>query len=78
MDYHGYRVSPPALGTLDFAEKGKYEEEINAIFTRHANQANLVRKRYEGIAERLEKGDDLPPGVVKMVKIYVATKRKLS
>lgn len=67
-----------ALGTLDFAEKGKYEEEINAIFTRHANQANLVRKRYEGIAERLEKGDDLPPGVVKMVKIYVATKRKLS
>jgi len=26
----------------------------------------------------MEKGDDLPPGVVKMVKIYVATKRKLS
>jgi DNA-directed RNA polymerase subunit beta len=26
----------------------------------------------------MQKGDDLPPGVVKMVKIYVATKRKLS
>ena len=26
----------------------------------------------------MEKGDDLPPGVVKMVKIYVATKRKLA
>ena len=26
----------------------------------------------------MKKGDDLPPGVVKMVKVYVATKRKLS
>ncbi len=66
------------LHTLDFAEKAKYQDEIEAIFTRHSNQAGEVRKRYEGIAERLEKGDDLPPGVVKMVKIYVATKRKLS
>ena len=66
------------LHALDFAEKAKYEDEISAIFTRHANQANLVRNRYQGIAERMEKGDDLPPGVVKMVKIYVATKRKLA
>ncbi|NLZ16642.1 MAG: DNA-directed RNA polymerase subunit beta [Desulfobulbaceae bacterium] len=66
------------LHALDFAEKAKYEDEISAIFTRHANQANQVRKRYQGIAERMEKGDDLPPGVVKMVKIYVATKRKLA
>ncbi len=66
------------LHALDFAEKAKYEDEISAIFTRHANQANLVRNRYQGIAERMDKGDDLPPGVVKMVKIYVATKRKLA
>ncbi len=66
------------LHALDFAEKAKYEDEISTIFTRHANQANLVRNRYQGIAERMEKGDDLPPGVVKMVKIYVATKRKLA
>ena len=38
----------------------------------------MVRGRYLGIVERMEKGDDLPPGVVKMVKIYVATKRKLA
>ncbi len=66
------------LHSLDFAEKAKYEDEIDAIFTRHANQANLIRNRYQGVAERMEKGDDLPPGVVKMVKIYVATKRKLA
>jgi DNA-directed RNA polymerase subunit beta len=27
---------------------------------------------------RYEKGDELPPGVIKMVKVYVAMKRKLS
>ncbi len=66
------------LYALDFSERKKYEDEINAIFGRYKNQAALVRSRYEGIVERMEKGDDLPPGVVKMVKIYVATKRKLA
>ncbi len=66
------------LYALDFSERKKYEDEINAIFGRYKNQAALVRSRYEGIVERMEKGDDLPPGVVKMVKIYVATKRRLA
>jgi DNA-directed RNA polymerase subunit beta len=38
----------------------------------------LVRDRYEARITRLKKGDDLPPGVIRMVKVYVATKRKLS
>ncbi len=66
------------LRHLDFAERKKYEDEIEAIFKRYHSQMVLVRNRYEGIVERMEKGDDLPPGVVKMVKIYVATKRTLS
>ncbi len=66
------------LYALDFSERNKYEDEINAVFSRYKKQAALVRSRYEGIVERMEKGDDLPPGVVKMVKIYVATKRKLA
>jgi DNA-directed RNA polymerase subunit beta len=37
-----------------------------------------VRERYEGIIGRLRKGDDLPPGVIRMVKVYVAVKRKLA
>lgn len=66
------------LRDLDFSEKAKYEEDIEAIFKRYNSQASVVRGRYQGIVERMEKGDDLPPGVVKMVKIYVATKRKLA
>ncbi len=72
------QVAFAALRDMDFAEKAKYYDEIEAIFSRYVNQSNLVQNRYQGIVERMEKGDDLPPGVVKMVKIYVATKRKLA
>ncbi|MBM9511167.1 DNA-directed RNA polymerase subunit beta [Desulfogranum marinum] len=72
------QVSFAALPVLDFAEKAKYSEQIENVFTNYNSQAAVVRSRYEGIAERMEKGDDLPPGVVKMVKVYVATKRKLA
>jgi DNA-directed RNA polymerase subunit beta len=41
---------------------------------------DLVRTREEHFRdkiERLSKGDELPPGVIKMVKVYIAIKRKL-
>ena len=66
------------LRELDFSERAKYLEKIGDIYSRYENQARLISERYDGIIERLKKGDDLPPGVVKMVKVYVATKRKLS
>jgi DNA-directed RNA polymerase subunit beta len=40
----------------------------------------IVRKREEHFREKIErlsKGDELPPGVIKMVKVYIAIKRKL-
>ena len=37
-----------------------------------------VRDEHDARVNRLRKGDDLPPGVIKMVKVYLATKRKLS
>jgi DNA-directed RNA polymerase subunit beta len=66
------------LRTLDFSEKAKYQEQIDQAYARYEKQAALISKRYDGIIDRMKKGDDLPPGVVKMVKVYVATKRKLS
>ena len=72
------KVAFQQLRGLDYSERAKYEIEVEAVFNNYSKQANTVRERYEGIVNRMEKGDDLPPGVVKMVKIYVATKRKLS
>ncbi len=66
------------LREIDFSERVKYIDQIDDIYKRYEKQAKLITKRYDGIIERTKKGDDLPPGVVKMVKVYVATKRKLS
>src|SRR5438045_301567 len=44
-------------------------------------QSDEARKRLEGRSaskvDKLQRGDELPPGVMKMVKVFVATKRKL-
>jgi len=67
-----------SLRLIDFSEKAKYVDNIEDVYERYDNQSRLIGGRYDGIIERMQKGDDLPPGVVKMVKVYVATKRKLS
>jgi len=53
-------------------------EKIHEILERYRDQRELCRMVYEQQISRYEKGDDLPPGVIKMVKVYVAMKRKLS
>jgi DNA-directed RNA polymerase subunit beta len=36
-----------------------------------------IQARFESKVEKLQRGDELPPGVLKMVKVFVAVKRKL-
>jgi DNA-directed RNA polymerase subunit beta len=48
------------------ALKKQYDESVKAIEARFANKV-----------EKLQRGDELPPGVMKMVKVFVAVKRKL-
>jgi DNA-directed RNA polymerase subunit beta len=53
-------------------------EAIHEILEQSRLLKEAVRERFEQHVSRFEKGDDLPPGVIKMVKVYVAMKRKLS
>ncbi|UCD90422.1 MAG: DNA-directed RNA polymerase subunit beta [Desulfobacterales bacterium] len=53
-------------------------EQIHDILERYRQQRERCRNTFEQQMGRYEKGDDLPPGVIKMVKVYVAMKRKLS
>ena len=53
-------------------------EKIHDILERYRAQCDMCRSELESQVGRYEKGDDLPPGVIKMVKVYVAMKRKLS
>ena len=43
-----------------------------------SRQIDVLRKIVREKVEKLQKGDELPPGVIKLVKVYVAMKRKLS
>ncbi len=56
----------------------KATERLHEILATYRNHSNQCRLDFENKVSRYEKGDDLPPGVIKMVKIYVAMKRKLS
>ena len=53
-------------------------EQVHDILERYRTQCELCRESFEESIAKFEKGDDLPPGVIKMVKVYVAMKRKLS
>jgi DNA-directed RNA polymerase subunit beta len=56
----------------------KISQQVHEILERYRDQRELCRLAFEQQVSRYEKGDDLPPGVIKMVKVYVAMKRKLS
>jgi DNA-directed RNA polymerase subunit beta len=66
------------LQEIDYSAWKNVTEKAESLFSQYREQAKLVRERYEGIINRQRKGDDLPPGVIRMVKVYVAVKRKLA
>jgi len=72
------QLSFSAIKKLEYTDKKKLEGEVDLLLERYEGQVKMVRDRYEARIARLKKGDDLPPGVIRMVKVYVATKRKLS
>jgi len=53
-------------------------EQIDEIEEMTSRQIDVLRKITEEKESKLKKGDELPPGVIKLVKVYVAMKRKLS
>jgi DNA-directed RNA polymerase subunit beta len=51
---------------------------VDRIFQGVEEQASVIKTVFDEKIARLRKGDELPPGVFKMVKVYIAIKRKLS
>ena len=52
-------------------------DRVRRILKTMADQTEMVRLAFSEKIERLKRGDELPPGVIKMVKCYIAVKRKL-
>ncbi len=51
--------------------------EIEAMKKQFEDARKRLDRRFEDKVEKLQRGDELPPGVMKMVKVFVAVKRKL-
>ncbi|MGF7212266.1 DNA-directed RNA polymerase subunit beta [Skermanella aerolata] len=49
-------------------------EQVSKVFD---DSIDALQARFENKVEKLQRGDELPPGVMKMVKVFVAVKRKL-
>ncbi len=52
-------------------------QEVEALNALYDQQKRQLQARFDDKVEKVRRGDDLPPGVMKMVKVFVAVKRKL-
>jgi DNA-directed RNA polymerase subunit beta len=72
VDIKTLRKAEVAAGTVDISgEIKEYEQRTD-------RQINILSDIYEEKITKLKQGDELPPGVIKMVKVFIAMKRKLS
>ncbi len=61
-----------------FAVKNdKRQADIEALNKQIDEAIGELTKRFENKVDKLQRGDELPPGVMKMVKVFIAVKRKL-
>ncbi len=68
---------PPTLwGQVRVENESAQEEAAQAIAAMNAN-VEAVQNHYGAKVERLKAGDELAPGVIKMIKVFVAIKRRL-
>ena len=80
----GAIIDDELLGTLSRGQWWQLalEDEDDATIVEALNEQYEIQKRtldarFEDKVEKVRRGDDLPPGVMKMVKVFVAVKRKL-
>jgi DNA-directed RNA polymerase subunit beta len=78
------RVTAEALGELthkqwwDVALKSeKAQSELDAMQEQFDSSMRELDARFNDKVEKVQRGDDLPPGVMKVVKVFLAVKRKL-
>ncbi len=77
--HHRADFSTRNLKRIRYADKDpRVNEQIDEIEEMTSRQIDVLRKITNDKVGKMQKGDELSPGVIKMVKVYVAMKRKLS
>ena len=81
----GDRITSDVLSKISLSQMAGLElkdatvaAQLSDILEKCREQCDQVRKRFEDQKNRFEKGDELPPGIIKIVRVYVAMKRRLS
>ena len=67
-----------ALKKIEVSGARDVSAEIKDLEQRTERQIAILEHLYEEKIDKIKKGDELAPGVIKMVKVFVAMKRKLS
>ncbi len=77
-------ITEDLLGTLSRGQwwqlalkDEKDAAHVEALNAQYEAQKRVLDARFDDKVEKVRRGDDLPPGVMKMVKVFVAVKRKL-
>jgi DNA-directed RNA polymerase subunit beta len=80
----GQKIDDPALDEIpprywpEIQLEGRGDERIQQLAAQLDQELKAIDELYRDKIGKLTKGDELPPGVIKMVKVYLAIKRKLS
>ncbi|MCD2325054.1 DNA-directed RNA polymerase subunit beta [Sphingomonas sp. IC-56] len=80
----GVEIDADLLDSVDRHEWWKFavaddgvQSNLEAVKGQYDEAVKRIKDKFEDRREKLERGDELPPGVLKMVKVFVAVKRKL-
>ncbi len=68
----------PVKKLIGIFESEKLNLAVRDLLADYDRQVKFTQGIYDNKREKVTEGDDLPPGVIKMVKVYVAVKRKLA
>ena len=55
----------------------KATSEIEALIKNYENQLGNINQKFENKIDKIQSGDELLPGVLKLIKVFIAVKRKL-
>ncbi|MDX8440123.1 DNA-directed RNA polymerase subunit beta [Mesorhizobium australafricanum] len=58
-------------------ENEKLQSELEALRGQYDESKKALEQRFMDKVEKVQRGDEMPPGVMKMVKVFVAVKRKM-
>ncbi|MGB6032409.1 MAG: DNA-directed RNA polymerase subunit beta, partial [Bacteroidota bacterium] len=74
--------SNESIETLDYdsewVEDRRKNNLVNKIFSNYFNKLSSIEDEFKHEKNKIQLGDELPPGVVQLAKVYVSKKRKLS